>query len=97
MDFDNLLPDSTSNYLKDTVDYDLWGTPYDLGSIMHYPPYSSDGQNESRPVFTLNGDIVFNGTVGQRECLSYYDIIMANNIYQCNTTGEESKHTLLVR
>jgi hypothetical protein len=77
---------SYSAYMVDTH-YDYFGTPYDLDSIMHYPPISGgDAVNPSLPVFTLKDDIVFNGTIGQRQCLSYYDIIATNQLYRCNRT-----------
>ena len=84
---------SYSAYMVDT-DYDYLGTPYDLDSIMHYPPISGgDAVNPSLPVFTLKDDIVFNGTIGQRQCLSYYDIIATNQLYRCNRTSKQYINT----
>ena len=68
--------------------YDLFDTTYDLDSIMHYPSFSGDSDNASLPVLSLNDDVVFNGTIGQRKCLSYYDIIATNLLYQCNMSSK---------
>jgi hypothetical protein len=82
---DNILSDYERSYMKDE-NYDYFGTPYDLDSIMHYPPVSGDAINPSLPVFTLNDGIVFNGTIGQRKCVSYFDIVATNRLYRCNRT-----------
>ena len=85
---DNILSDYERSYMKDE-NYDYFGTPYDLDSIMHYPPVSGDAINPLLPVFTLNDGIVFNGTIGQRKCLSYFDIVATNRLYRCNRTSKQ--------
>ena len=57
---------------------------------MHYSSFNGDAVNLTKPVLTVNDDIVFAGTVGQRECLSYYDITIVIFLYQCSDTGEEN-------
>ena len=88
MHFDNIKSNRISDYTQLTTTFTYSSTPYDLGSIMHYAPINGDSKVVNTSVFTLRGGVVFSGTIGQRECLSYFDIEATNSLYNCNMPCE---------
>lgn len=85
--WENLLPEMVSNFMVQLVDLDGIPSPYDYGSIMHYPAdaFTANG----RPtIITPNGE-----PIGQRRQLSPIDISALQRMYpyppvcMCTTFG----------
>ena len=75
-------------YIKPSLNYSFLATPYDLGSIMHYPPYNGDAINTNLPVLTVRDRIAYHGEVGEMKRLSRFDVKAANFMYECNEIGK---------
>lgn len=75
---------NTERYIKQPLYFDVYGTPYDLGSIMHYPPFNGDAIKINLPIFTVRDRVAYHGVVGQRERLSRFDVEATNVMYRCN-------------
>jgi hypothetical protein len=69
-------------FLNDASRVSSFNTPYDFFSIMHYPPFNSDGQRVIKP---HENHIKFYKFMGQRVALSDGDVERVNNMYQCKT------------
>ncbi|KAF0309811.1 Zinc metalloproteinase nas-13 [Amphibalanus amphitrite] len=79
--YDNIKYGKDYNFKKYTTnEVQLKGTPYDVGSIMHYGPYAF-ARNRNQP--TISALKQTSVTMGQREGLSHYDIQKINTLYGC--------------
>ena len=79
--FDNISHRARFNFDKyQSTDVTLFGTSYDLDSVMHYGKkyFSKNGKNTIETVNPL--DI---NRIGQREGMSYGDIERLNKMYKC--------------
>ncbi|VDN51772.1 unnamed protein product [Dracunculus medinensis] len=75
-----ILPSYISEFLERGNDeIDTLGIPYDLGSIMHYGSTAFSADQKSKTVLTR--DPFYQKTIGQREALSFYDIMTINEAY----------------
>lgn len=79
--WENIDTSYESEYLavdaKETSSFD---TSYDFYSIMHYPPFSSDGDRVIKPRSKYS---YYEQFMGQRVRLSMGDIDRINNMYKC--------------
>lgn len=81
--WENMVSGKENNFAKMT-DVDSLGSPYDYGSIMHYPPWAfskSGSGNTIVPTRTLEPHEV----MGQRVRMSDSDIAQLRLLYQCST------------
>eukprot|EP00057_Strongylocentrotus_purpuratus_P030321 XP_781315.3 PREDICTED: blastula protease 10 isoform X1 [Strongylocentrotus purpuratus] len=82
----NIETDQQHNFDKESLD-DVMASEvvkYDLTSVMHYGPYGF-AINENIPTLVTKRpfDMQY---IGQRSGLSFYDVKLANYIYNCNST-----------
>ena len=89
VNFSNILQESSVTYKTFDEGFTYVSTPYDFDSIMHYAPKNGDALNLDLPIFWLRNGVNFTGTIGQRECLSFYDILATRGLYNCWETPSE--------
>ncbi|XP_030855574.1 protein SpAN [Strongylocentrotus purpuratus] len=82
----NIETDQQNNFEKESLE-DVMASEvvkYDLKSVMHYGPYGF-AINENIPTLVTKRpfDMQY---IGQRSGLSFYDVKLANYIYNCNST-----------
>lgn len=78
---DHVMPNARNNFAKATAVNSL-GSPYDFGSIMHYPPvsFSKDGRT---PTIVPREPLERWEAMGQRAQLSRRDVEQLRLLYQC--------------
>ncbi|XP_035899838.1 low choriolytic enzyme-like [Anopheles stephensi] len=80
--YSNMLPDESlqSNFdLVDPKNTTTFNVPYDLGSIMHY---RKDAFSKQPTVLdTMRAKVPWEGELGQRDTLSWYDALLINIMY----------------
>ncbi len=64
---------------RSASEVDLAGTPYDLGSVMHYGSSAFTTDFKKLTIQTLVPG--YQATIGQREHPSFYDFKAINNVY----------------
>ena len=91
-----IIPEETIiNFMKRKyVDIDYQGSPYDYGSIMHYPTDAFSNRfciGSECDTISINNLSEYNRqgrpTLGQLKSLSLEDIKQANRLYSCPTEG----------
>lgn len=96
--WDNVQADSTQNFAK-AVEMNSLGSPYDYGSIMHFPHWAY-AKNPNLPTI-VNTTLMEKGVVmGQREKLSDADVYQLRLLYQCESgprSGPISVNGMCVR
>lgn len=77
INWENINPPMAYNFYKENTNN--LNTPYDYSSIMHYERYafSSNGRESITPIPDPNVHI------GQRQGMSYWDIMRINRLYGC--------------
>ena len=78
INWDNINPNNVYNFYRQNTNN--LGTPYDYTSIMHYGRTAFalyNGQDSITPIPDSNVQI------GQRQGMSYYDIVRINRLYNC--------------
>ncbi|XP_025110179.1 zinc metalloproteinase nas-4-like [Pomacea canaliculata] len=80
---DNVVTDSIHDFEKHTVSQvDTLGMNYDLGSIMHYGPYTF-AKDKSKPTISVKPGQGSGVTMGQRLALSSEDVQQIQKLYGC--------------
>ncbi|CAJ0956655.1 unnamed protein product, partial [Mesorhabditis belari] len=90
---DFILPSYIGDFQQRTEEIDTLGVPYDLGSVMHYGSTAFSNDQTSKTIITR--DPLFQSTIGQREKLSFYDILKINIAYcsdKCTGTKLECQN-----
>lgn len=80
---ENIQDGALNNFGKMTDVVDSLGSPYDFGSLMHYPSwaFTKNGQSTIIPLHPLEDGQV----MGQRSVLSPHDIQQLRLLHQCST------------
>ena len=79
--WENIDPNKSYNFDKSNQ-INLYGVPYDFTSIMHYGPYSWSINDK---VTIRSIDPKYQERFGYSRQLSFYDIMLANRMYQCDS------------
>ncbi|XP_052890314.1 hatching enzyme 1.2-like [Anopheles moucheti] len=80
--YENMLPDKAlqSNFdLVNPANTTTFNVPYDLGSIMHYRRDAFSKQPNT--LDTMRAKVPWDGELGQRNSLSWYDALLINIMY----------------
>jgi hypothetical protein len=86
--WDHVQAEFKHNFQKvDPKFFDNFGTPYDINSVMHYPPkaFSANDQLTIVPM-----DMRMADAMGQRTGLSDGDIKRINNMYKCGANRQQA-------
>lgn len=92
--WDNIEPLRYKNFARSSVDaIDSLGTPYDIGSIMHYGATSFGRRDPHTGLKRTTIELVDKDRqpgvkMGQRLALSSTDIQQMNLLYRCSKTGK---------
>ncbi|KAL3841417.1 hypothetical protein ACJMK2_019569 [Sinanodonta woodiana] len=81
--YENINPDSRRNYdttLSKGMNYELYNTPYDYRSIMHYPPMA--WSNNNGPA-VITKDPAYQNVIGRVDEISFFDALYVNRAYRC--------------
>ncbi|CAG5122021.1 unnamed protein product [Candidula unifasciata] len=73
---------------------DTLNTPYDLGSIMHYNPYTN-AKDKTIPVITPKPGKAVGIQLGQRMALSTWDVVRIQRLYGCSENTSHITRTYL--
>jgi hypothetical protein len=87
--FDNIKQPAIHNFDKvDRKFFDNFGTPYDINSVMHYPPkaFSNNGELTIVPKNPSKAK-----QMGQRIGMSNGDIKRLNNMYKCGARKQQAQ------
>uniref|UniRef100_A0A914VHV0 Metalloendopeptidase n=1 Tax=Plectus sambesii TaxID=2011161 RepID=A0A914VHV0_9BILA len=83
VNFPNVLAGYERNFDKATpAQMNLYGVPYDYGSVMHYRS-DAFAKDESLPVL-IAADSKYRQTMGQRRAPSFLDVLTMNRHYGCD-------------
>uniref|UniRef100_A0A182JSL0 Metalloendopeptidase n=1 Tax=Anopheles christyi TaxID=43041 RepID=A0A182JSL0_9DIPT len=80
--YENMLPDESlrSNFdLVDASNTTTYNVPYDLGSIMHYRKDAFS--KRPKELETMRAKMQWEGELGQRDTLTWYDALLINIMY----------------
>ncbi|KAK3608490.1 hypothetical protein CHS0354_010337 [Potamilus streckersoni] len=81
--YDNINPDSRRNYditVSKGMNYELYNTPYDYKSIMHYPPMA--WSNNNGPA-VITKDPAYQNVIGRVDEISFFNALYVNRAYSC--------------